>query len=310
MSGLDTSDSSLSVALIGFGRWAQHVARDLSACGVRVIAVCRSEQSAKRAEDSNHVGTIVRSVAELPEVAGAVVCTPTSVHADAVEKLAGLHVPVFVEKPMTNEPSRAEQLVSLMGDRLFVMDKWRYHPGIEEMGRIARGREFGDAIGLRTIRRGGGVSHDDVDAVWVLAPHELAIGLEILGRRLDPDCSVVVQRDGWTVSMTAILGGNPWQTIEVSSIAAAHERSIELICETAIISLPDPYADHLAIRPIDDPTADPRRAPISTEMPLFRELQAFVDYLRGQGPVPRSTAEDGLWIVRTIGRLREIAVGG
>jgi hypothetical protein len=41
-------------------------------------------------------------------------------------------------------------------------------------------------------------------------------------------------------------------------------------------------------------------------MPLLRELQAFVDHLRG-GPPPRSSAAEGLMIVERIAAIRRLA---
>jgi predicted dehydrogenase len=46
--------------------------------------------------------------------------------------------------------------------------------------------------------------------------------------------------------------------------------------------------------------------PISTEMPLLRELRAFVDHLAG-GPPPRSSAADGVAVVETIEALRRLS---
>ncbi len=301
------SPDALRVALVGYGRWGTHVARDLAACGAQVVAVCRGDDSAVRAAESADVGEVVRSVDELREVAGVVVCTPTPAHAESLAAVAALNVPIFVEKPIANDVEATQRLVTAHGDRLFVMDKWRYHPGVERMGEIVRAEELGPVAGLRTRRLGRGLAHDAVDAAWVLAPHELAIGLEVLGRELAPSAAVVVHRDGHVLHMLAVLGDDPWQAFEISSIGAGHDRAIELICRDGSAWLPDPYADHLLVSSHDDLTAEPERIPISTELPLLRELRAFVDYLRGGEPAPRSSAREGLWNVETIQRLRELA---
>ena len=48
------------------------------------------------------------------------------------------------------------------------------------------------------------------------------------------------------------------------------------------------------------------RLPVSTELPLLRELRAFVEHLRG-GPPPRSSAAEGAAVVEAVARLRELA---
>ncbi len=72
------------VALIGCGRWGRHILRDLVSLGCMVTVVARSEQSRRRAIEGR-ASDIVSSVAELPEVDGMVVATPTITHADVLE---------------------------------------------------------------------------------------------------------------------------------------------------------------------------------------------------------------------------------
>jgi predicted dehydrogenase len=45
---------------------------------------------------------------------------------------------------------------------------------------------------------------------------------------------------------------------------------------------------------------------VSTELPLLRELRAFLDHLDG-GPPPLSSAADGAAIVDALATLRELA---
>ena len=50
----------------------------------------------------------------------------------------------------------------------------------------------------------------------------------------------------------------------------------------------------------------PEHRQISTEMPLLRELRAFLEHLEG-GPPPRSSAAEGVEIVTRIAELRRLA---
>jgi hypothetical protein len=59
----------------------------------------------------------------------------------------------------------------------------------------------------------------------------------------------------------------------------------------------------------EDLGAEPERRPVSGEMPLLRELRAFVDHVRG-GPPPRSSAAEGLLVVERIAELRHMAGAG
>jgi len=290
------------IGLVGCGRWGSLILRDLRALGCDVTAVARSPESTAAAEQGGAAG-VVASQAELPEVDGMVIATPVSTHAFVAEEALQRGVPVFVEKPLTNDPETAERLAAEHGDRLFVMDKWRYHPGVEELGAIARSEELGRVIGLRTTRIGRERPRD-VDPVWVLAPHDLSIALEILGGLMQPRSAAADSVDGRALGLYGLLGESPWHVLEVSGRADERRREIVLACEGGLAVLPESYSE--GVRIVRGDGTDDALRPLSSELPLLRELRAFVDHLGG-GPPPRSSAAEGAAVVRSISRLRQLA---
>ena len=160
------------------------VLRDLVALGSEVTVAVTSADSRAAALEGG-AATVVESADDLSGVEGILVATPTQTHAEVVERSLEHGVPVFVEKPLTDDLASADRLAKAAPERLFVMDKWRYHPGIELLAALARDKELGRVVGLRTLRLGWGNPHD-VDAAWIFLPHELAIGLEILGEAARP----------------------------------------------------------------------------------------------------------------------------
>jgi predicted dehydrogenase len=291
----------IPVGLVGCGRWGRHILRDLVSLGCRVTVVARSRASRDRATEGG-AHELVETVEELAGLAGIVVATPTDVHADTVQAALEHRVPVVVEKPLTNSLASAKALVAAGGDRLFVMDKWRYHPGVELLAELARTAELGPVIGLRTTRIGWGNPHE-VDSVWILVPHDLAIGLEILGNVSEARTAVADAVDGAAEGMVALLGERPWQAIEVSARSPERRREVTLVCEQGVAFLADGYSDRVIVRTGEDRVEE---RSISTELPLLRELRAFVGHLDG-GPPPRSSAAEGLTIVRRIAELRSLA---
>ena len=84
---------------------------------------------------------------------------------------------------------------------------------------------------------------------------------------------------------------------------------MQLVCRDGVAVLPDAYSDHLLLTRGElqrEVTRADERRPISTELPLERELRAFVEHIAG-GPPPHSSAADGATEVEAIGRLRELA---
>jgi predicted dehydrogenase len=287
---------STTVGLVGCGRWGRHILRDLIGLGCEVTVVAQSEETRVAATEGG-ASAVVGAVAELPEVRGIVVATPTKTHADIVDQALDRGIPLFVEKPLTDDAAAAERLASAAPDRLFVMDKWRYHPGVEALAEIARSGELGRVVGLRTTRIGWGNRYD-VDAVWILAPHELSIGLEILGSIPDARSAVADSGDG----LVGLLGDDPWHALTVSARSVDRRREIALLCADGVAILGDAYSDHLQVAT----GPEPELRPISTELPLLRELRAFVEFLEG-GPPPRSSAAEGAAIVRRVSELRALA---
>jgi predicted dehydrogenase len=300
--------SGVRVGLVGCGKWGRLVLRDLVALGSEVTVAVRSEEG-RAAAVEEQAADVVDTLDDLPEVEGIVVVTPTKTHAPVVESALERDVPVFVEKPLTDDLAAADRLAAAAPGRLFVMDKWRYHPGVELLGELARGGELGRVIGLRTSRVGWGNPHD-VDGVWVLTPHELSIGLEILGALPAPNAAVADVVDGSAMGLVGLLGGDPWHALEVSTRSAERRREVVLVGEEGLAVLPDAYSDHVQIFRAGDVTETtapkPELRSISSELPLLRELSAFLEHLDG-GPPPRSSAAEGAAVVRAITELRALA---
>jgi predicted dehydrogenase len=296
------------VALVGCGRWGRHVLRDLRALGCEVPVVARSEASRERAREGG-AARIVGAVGELGRVDGVVVAVPIALHATVTAEALALGAPVFVEKPLTDDLAAAEQLAVAGDGRLFVMDKWRYHPGVGALHEIASSQELGPVRGIACVRDGRGDFRGDVDTVWRHIPHDLAIALEVLGA-LPPALGAVAEAvDGTPTGIQALLGGDggPWLSIAHSATAPRRRREARLCCENGTAWLADGYDEHVTVEhghPGAPP--EPERRAVAGEWPLLAELRAFVGHLAG-GPPPRSSAGDGVAIVRRIAELRALA---
>lgn len=292
------------IALVGCGNWGRHILRDLLSLGCEVTVVADSPETVQRAREGG-AGSIVSSIGELPAIDGAVVATPTDTHVAVVDEVAGrLSGPIFCEKPLCTDAAEADRLVSEFGERLFVMDKWRYHAGIREFKRIAREGELGEVRSLHMRRVTDGDFHFDVDTVWRHIPHDLTTTLEILGE-LPPAHSAIAEHGPTRrIGLHAVLGP-PWVTIEVSEAAPGHRRELRMICERGSVILDGGWAEQLAVRRHDGSPDELRD--ISGELPLLAELRAFVEHVKG-GPPPLSPAVDAALVVRRIEELGRIAL--
>jgi predicted dehydrogenase len=297
-----------AIGLIGCGAWGRFILRDLLRLGCRVVVADPATETRGHAERAGASAALPR-LDDLPAgLAGLVVATPTSSHAAVIERLLPCGLPLFVEKPLTADPSAARDLARRAGDRLFVMDKWRYHPGIEAVAAIVRSGELGPVRRISTLRLGWHDHRTDVDTVWSLLPHDLAIALEILGQLPEPVQAIADVAAGTIVGLAGVLGCEPELVVKVSDRHPAVRRQIVVDCLGGAVELAAANGGHLTIRRHDaaarDSSTEYRQ--IGGTQPLERELAAFLAHLRG-GPPPRSSAADGAAIVAAVAGLLELA---
>jgi len=304
-----TAPSPLAVGLVGCGRWGKLILRDLVSLGAQVHVVARSAGSIANAE-AGGATRIYLSAADLPaSLDGSVVASDTSTHADVVEALLGSGRPLFVEKPLTEDPARARAIVEAAGERVFVMDKWRYHPGVERIAQVARSGRYGAVRALRSYRLGWLSPHQDADACWHLMPHDLSIVLHVLGELPPLIDAVAVDPTNPLAAVVAWLGdgaGGPRATIEISTQSPEHRRAVIVRLDEATLELADGYDE--AVTLIEN-EAGARRQQLEAKgpMPLLAELETFCNHLRG-GPPPMSSAVEALAVVERIAEIRERVV--
>ena len=298
------------VGLIGCGGWGKNILRDLKALGARVSCVAPGDRSRANAE-ANGADLIISTLAELPEVEGVVVATGSDSHGEVLLALAGRGIPMFVEKPLTSDLPTARRLLEVAPDRIFVMDKWRYHAGINRIAGFANSREIGDVVGLRLFRVGWSMTHNEIDPIWNLLPHDLSICLHVLGD-LPPLQAAFADGLGPAAGgVLAVLGREmgPRIVIETSAHHPVNRRSAILACTGGTVTLNGSMDDHLILRRGAPGAfeAVETSVPIENVMPLEAELAVFLRHLRG-GPAPMSSVAEGALIVERVWDIRR-AVG-
>jgi predicted dehydrogenase len=303
------TETACRLGLVGYGRWGKLILRDLAALGCQVWVVAPNNASQKNASHYNAFG-VVPDVASLPDdLQGYVVATPTVTHFDVIENLAARGRPIFCEKPLCNELSDAESIVRRWGDLVFVMDKWCYHPAIEQLRRWVQTEKLGRLQAIRTRRLQWGSPHTDVDAPWILLPHDLSIVRHLLGELPAID-GASGQMDGdRIVSASVHLDGSVDCLLEVSTFSSVGHRRIEIYAEdgAAVVDGSD-YSCVLWNHrdALSSFAAAPQKCAVDTTLPLAAELAAFVNYVHLDGAPPLTSAAQGLETVACISRAIEM----
>lgn len=172
----------LGVAIIGCGYWGVNYVRVLSEMReARLLSICdrRADRVAEIQRNflTPHATTQLEEVIHLPGVAAVVVCTEATTHYEISRRclLAGKHI--LVEKPITTTVRDAEELTALAESQsaiLMVGHTFVFNAAIHRVKEyIQQAQEpiyylYARRTNLGPIRR-------DVNAVWDLAPHDIAI---------------------------------------------------------------------------------------------------------------------------------------
>lgn len=296
------------IGLVGCGHWGKNILRDLIALDVDVLVFVLTEKARDEALQLGAREAYIGITDIAKKVDGLIVATPTVTHADVLEQLLPYNKPIFVEKPLTSDVHRARQLMQSGKGKIFVMDKWRYHPGVDTIAKKVKKASLGDIQLIRTCRLGWGNPHPDVDALWILLPHDLAIVLHILGN-IPPLYSIIPllpSNPSAGVIITLKDTHSPTVILEMSTVQPSKYRGLYVVGSEATVELSDSYDDKLTLF-VGKPTALDRQVhhlPLDHSMPLYLELKTFLNYLNGGTP-PISTLEEGVLIVEIIHEIRE-----
>lgn len=181
----------VTIGVIGCGYWGPNLLRNFAE-NERAALRWACDVDARRLESVGRRYPAARTAAAParlfsdPELEAVVIATPVSTHFDFARRAleAGKHV--LVEKPFTASVREAEELIELAEARglvLMVDHTFIYTGAVRKIKEIVAAGDLGDLLYFDSIRINLGLFQRDINVVWDLAPHDLAIMDYILDRR-------------------------------------------------------------------------------------------------------------------------------
>lgn len=173
----------IGIGVVGFGYWGPNLVRnfqEMPDCRVAGISDLRPERLALASKryPGMRVTPDARDLIRSPLIDAVVIATPVSTHYDlAMQALqAGKHV--LVEKPLVQTIEQALRLTEeaerrrrvLMVDHTFV-----YTGGVRKIRELINAQELGELYYYDSVRVNLGQFQQDVNVLWDLAVHDLAI---------------------------------------------------------------------------------------------------------------------------------------
>lgn len=175
--------SVTTIGVIGCGYWGPNLLRNFAeneaAClrwmcdldTKRLETLGRRYPAAQTTPDC-------RQLFKDPQLDAVVIATPVSTHFNFAQAAleAGKHV--LVEKPFTANVAEAEELIALAErERLTLMvdHTFIYTGAVQKIKEIVKSGELGELLYFDSVRINLGLFQRDINVVWDLAPHDLAI---------------------------------------------------------------------------------------------------------------------------------------
>ncbi|MGD8834490.1 MAG: Gfo/Idh/MocA family oxidoreductase [Desulfobacteraceae bacterium] len=180
----------LNIGVIGCGYWGPNLIRNfnqLNTCDVLIVADLSQDRLShmKMLYPGIEITKDYSMIINNPDIHAVAIATPVHTHYKfASEALyAGKHI--FVEKPLTASVEEAESLVALADQfnrKLMVGHISEYTCAVRKMKEVIDSGELGEIYYINSQRLNLGLFQKDINVVWDLAPHDIAIVLYLLGQ--------------------------------------------------------------------------------------------------------------------------------
>jgi predicted dehydrogenase len=318
------SRGDVRIGLLGLGQMGRNHLRVLSMMrGVEIAFVHDAKAGHARSLASQYGVEAVGDVgAALGEVDALIVCTPTSTHADYVERYAPQVKALFVEKPLAHSldaARRVEAAVRANETRVQVGFIERFNPAVVALRQVLEDAKRVISIDFaRTNRLSARIT--DVDVVMDLMIHDIDLALYLNG----PVASVSaqgVERDGLIEFASAQLTheNGRFSRLQSSRITEKKIRLVQATCEDRFVDCDLLRKEILIHRQSVTQQAEMGFYSISSRQEavtvgpqeaLLSELQAFVGLVRGQSDPAIAGFEDGIASLEIGGRIAAQIIDG
>ncbi|MCW2739261.1 Gfo/Idh/MocA family oxidoreductase [Nocardioides sp.] len=176
-----TPSTRLGIAVIGAGYWGPNLVRNFGGSphwDLRMVCDLDLDRARQVAGPHVEVTDSLERVLDDPDITAVAIATPARTHHGlALQALrAGKHV--LVEKPLADSVANGRAMVDLAEEQGLVLmtdHTYCYTPAVQKMRDLVVSGELGQVHFIDSVRINLGLIQPDIDVLWDLAPHDLAI---------------------------------------------------------------------------------------------------------------------------------------
>jgi predicted dehydrogenase len=182
----------VGIAILGAGRWGVHLIRNfVNHPQARVLAVVdphverlHSARSQFNLDETVILATDWQEIKQLPGLETVAVATPAATHYALISDALEQNYHILAEKPLTLDPAECRELYERANQRqlqMLVDHTYLFHPAVIAGTEVVQGGRLGELRYGYATRSHLGPVRPDVDALWDLAIHDIAIFNRWLG---------------------------------------------------------------------------------------------------------------------------------
>ena len=181
----------IPVGLIGYGYWGPNLARNVDENPhLQLFSIC--DISSDRLDLARvryplvHCTNDPAKIFEDESIDAVIIATPVSTHYDLASQVLKQRKHLLVEKPMTDSVDTAAKLVdqaATAGKVLMIDHTFIYSPAVQKLKEIVSSGILGDILYYDSVRINLGLFQHDINVIWDLAPHDIAIMNYTIGKR-------------------------------------------------------------------------------------------------------------------------------
>ncbi len=173
----------MNFGVIGYGYWGPNIVRNLSTLeGARVLTIADLSRAARGRAQKAYPGISVTSdpmdIILAADIDAVAIVSPVWTHFELAMAALENGKHVFVEKPFTSNAAQGEELINLAQQknlRIMVDHTFLFTGAVRKIHQLLEEKALGKLFYYDSTRVNLGLFQHDVNVLWDLAPHDLAI---------------------------------------------------------------------------------------------------------------------------------------
>ena len=316
----------MNFGVIGYGYWGPNIVRNLSSLeGSKVLTIADLSPAARaRAQKANPGINVTADAMEVilsTQIDAVAIVSPVWTHFELAKSALENGKHVFVEKPFTTTSAQGEELIELARKKnltIMVDHTFLFTGAVRKIIELLDQEALGKLYYYDSTRVNLGLFQHDVNVIWDLAPHDLAImdhlikaapeavvatGQNHLNGHEDvafmtvyyPDKIIAHINVNWLSPVkvrTTLIGGEKkmlvWNDLEADEKLRIYDRGVNITSQEGVYNLLVHYR-----------SGDMWAPQVEQGEALRRELSYFVDCV-SEGKVPFNDGCSGLRVVKML----------